>query len=334
MANRMHRVLVVGVGSIGERHLRCFQATGRAELSLCEVTPGLRQAVAVRYNVANAFAELAAGLEQRPDAVVIATPAPFHVPMALQAAAAGCHLLIEKPLSTSLDGIEELAALVAAKNSLVSIGYTWRSHPSLEAMRAAIADGRFGAPVELIVTSGQHFPTFRPAYRDIYFTRHETGGGAIQDGLTHMFNLGEWLLGPIDRLAADAAHLVLEGVDVEDTAHVLARHGRVLATYSMNLHQAPNETTVTVICERGTVRFESRQQRWRWLDMPEPNGQWRDEPHPPFDRDFLYVRQAEAFLDLLDGVRPPLCTLAEGIQTLKVNLAALRAAAEQNWQSI
>ena len=47
-------------------------------------------------------------------------------------------------------------------------------------------------------------------------------------------------------------------MDVEDTVHVLARHGDVLASYSLNQHQAPNEVTLTVVCERGTVRWEAR----------------------------------------------------------------------------
>jgi predicted dehydrogenase len=51
----------------------------------------------------------------------------------------------------------------------------------------------------------------------------------VQDALTHTINAAQWLVGNIDRVVADAAHLALEGVDVEDTVNVLARHGGVLA---------------------------------------------------------------------------------------------------------
>ena len=87
---------------------------------------------------------------------------------------------------------------------------------------------RFGRPVQLTVTAGQHFPTFRPAYKNIYYADRVQGGGAIQDAMTHYLNAGEWLLGPIDRIVADAAHQVLEGVAVEDTVHCLARHGAAM----------------------------------------------------------------------------------------------------------
>src|SRR5215217_6265260 len=99
-------------------------------------------------------------------------------------------------------------------------------------------------------------PFYRPAYRNTYYARRSSGGGAVQDALTHVLNAGQWLVGNIDRVVADAAHLAIEGVDVEDTVHVIARHGDLLASYSLNQHQAPNETMITVVCEGGTARFE------------------------------------------------------------------------------
>lgn len=331
----MYRVLIVGTGSIGERHLRCFQATGRAELSLVEINPALRETIAGRYGVSRAFANLDEALEASGaapfDAAVLCTPAPWHVPQALQLVEAGVHVLIEKPLSTSCAGVDQLQAAIARRGTLAAVAYVLRCHPLLTAMRAALLEGRWGRPVEVIATSGQHFPTYRPAYRDIYYNSHATGGGAIQDALTHLVNAGEWLVGPIERLVADAAHLVLAGVQVEDTVHLLARHGAVLGTYTLNQHQAPNETTLTVVAERGTARCEFHQNRWRWQETP--GGEWRDESIPPLERDTLFVRQASAFLDAIEGRSPPHCSLAEGLQTLRVNLAALRSVGSHQWES-
>src|SRR5437870_71043 len=112
MQSGRHTVLVIGVGSIGERHLRCFQATGRAELSFVEINDTLRHSIADRYCVAQCWPSLDAALDQPPDVAVIATPAPFHVPQALRLVESGVHVLIEKPLSTSLDDVPRLAQSV------------------------------------------------------------------------------------------------------------------------------------------------------------------------------------------------------------------------------
>src|SRR4051812_44985981 len=130
-----HRVLVIGVGSIGERHLRCFQTTGRAELALCEVNDALRADVARRYGVGRAFGRFEDALAEPHDAAVIATPAPLHVPQATRLAEAGVHLLIEKPLSTALDGVDRLRAVVAERKLTVAVGYVSHLYPCLVAMR-------------------------------------------------------------------------------------------------------------------------------------------------------------------------------------------------------
>lgn len=334
----MHRVLVVGTGSIGERHCRCFLATGRAEVAICEVDDSLRAAIQDRYKPAAAYATLDAALETAWGAAVIATPAPWHIPMARRLAEAGTALLVEKPLSTGVDGVDDLIRLVEQRQQTAAVAYVLRCDPALAAMRQAIRSGRFGRPVESVFCGGQHFPTFRPAYRRIYYADRAQGGGAIQDAITHWFNAAEWLVGPVTRMAVDASRQVLEGVPVEDTVHALARHGHVLASYALNQYQAPNESTLTVVCEQGTVRWEAHERRWRWKSIPDgsPNAEpWHDEPNPFRERDDLFVRQANTFLDAVEGRAEPPCTLREGLQTLRVNLAALRSADHGGaWQTL
>lgn len=341
-------VLVIGAGSIGERHARCFLATGRARVAVVEPRAEIRERMARDYGIAT-HATLDEALASPFDAAVICTPAPLHIPQATRLVEAGLHVLLEKPVSTSEQGLPELERLLAARRTVLSVAYVYRAFPELQQMRDRLMRGEWGTPLELTVTAGQHFPTYRPAYREIYYTRHETGGGAIQDALTHLLNLGEWLVGPIHRLVCDAAHLALPGVTVEDTVHLLARHSAsrgatrdkrgpggspagvdVLASYALNQHQAPNEIQVQVVCERGTVRCEVHGQRLKWMTAPQTD--WQQREFGPRERDAVYQAQAVAFLDALEGRGNVACTLREGWQTLRVNLAALQSAREGSWQ--
>jgi predicted dehydrogenase len=327
-----HRVLIIGVGSIGERHTRCFGCTNRVELSICEINEPLRNTIDDRYAIRAAFATLDDALADPPDVAVICAPAHLHIPMATRLAAAGVHLLIEKPLSTGLDGVERLQSLVREKKLAVAVAYVLRMHPALTAMRDAIHSGRFGEPVQVVGLSGQHFPFYRPAYREIYYNNRATGGGAIQDALTHLMNAGQWLAGPTTALAADAAHQVLDGVDVEDTVHVIARHGSVMGSYALNQHQAPNETSLTVVCREGTVRCEFH--RHRWLSATTPGDDWHVEQEFALERDDLFVAQADHFLDVIEGTAEQACSLDDGLHTLQTNLAVLQAADTHTWQLI
>ena len=326
-----HRVVVIGVGSIGERHVRCFLATGRANVSIVETNDKLAGDVSQRYAV-ESFRDIETALSHWPTAAVVATPAPLHVAQATTLVEAGLHVLIEKPLSISLDGVWALCDLAAGRRVTAAVAYVYRAFPVLAAMREALKSGRFGTPLQLTAVCGQHFPTYRPAYREIYYADRKAGGGAVQDALTHIINLGEWLVGPVDRLVADAAHLVLPGVDVEDTVHVLTRQGDLLGCYALNQHQAPNESIVSVVCDRGTARCEIHNNRWLW--MTQPAGDWHEVPFGPAERDAAFIAQANAFLDSIEGRAPVLCSLHEGAQTLLVNLAILESVECRTWQTI
>jgi predicted dehydrogenase len=223
-----------------------------------------------------------------------------------------------------------LESAIATRPLAAGVAYPFRAHPSVEAMRAAILAGRFGRPLQVTVVAGQHFPTYRPAYRDIYYRDRATGGGAIQDALTHMINAVEWIVGPTTSVVADAERLKLDGVTVEDTAHVIARNGDVLVAYSLNQHQPANELSVTVICERGQARFEGHSVRWSWLT--EVDGAWQEET-ATLDRDTLFRRQAEEFIAAVEGRTQPRCTLAEGRATVQTVLAILKSLTTKQWES-
>jgi predicted dehydrogenase len=325
-------VVVIGTGSIGERHLRCLVSTGRARVGFVEINADVRRQVAEKYPEVCAYESIKQALQAEPDLAVIATPAPSHVMLARELVERKIHVLIEKPLSVSMEGAEQLMDVVQRAGVTAAVAYVYRAHPALARMREALVSGRFGRILELVVVSGQNFPHYRPAYRQTYYARREQGGGAIQDALTHLINAGEWLAGPVQRLAADAAHQALAGVDVEDTVHVMTRQGQTMGSYSLNQHQAPNETTITVVCERGTARLEIHAARWMWMEKPEQP--WQVEGFGPLERDELFERQANDFLDAVEGKGPPACSLAEGAQTLKVNLAILNAAERGTWETV
>jgi len=332
MSHPRHHLLIVGTGSIGERHLRCFLTTGRCDVSFIEPRAEVAEAISRRYPTARRFATLSEGIASGATGAVIATPATMHLAQGTECVRHGVSVLIEKPLSVTFDGLDEFQSACAASTAKVAVAYVYRANPVLASMSEAIAAGTFGRPLQFTAVTGQNFPTYRPAYAETYYASRSSGGGAVQDALTHVINVGEWLLGPITRLVSDLDHRQLSTTAVEDMAHVIARHGNIPASYSLNQYQPANELTFTVVCERAVVRFEGHLARWRV--MWQPDTPWEDHPFPPLDRDTAFIRQAVAFLDFLEGQAPPLCSLEEGISTLKANHAILQSAEQQRWQEI
>ena len=318
-----HHVLIVGCGSIGERHLRCFLQTGRTKVTACEANERLLLEIRKRYGVegTNDWEGTLGGRDIT--AVVVATPAHLHIPMAQTALKAGKHVFIEKPLSTKLDGAEHLLAMRDEGGLTAVVGYVHRFIPAVQSIKSFLQTGEFGKPLLVSAVGGQHFPRFRPAYREIYFVDHRTGGGAIQDALTHIVNAIEWLVGPCTSVTCDASHQFLDGVTVEDTVNLIARSGPILISCSHNLFQAPNEQTLEVHAERGSVKAEYHKQRWGTMSQGEESWTYHDASYS--GRDSLFVTQANAFLDRIEGKPAALTSLEDAIQTLRVNLAALES---------
>ena len=321
-----HSALIIGCGSIGERHLRCFLQTGRTRVTACDTNPTLLERIASTYRVPTKTDAAAAMAGPDCDAVVICTPAPLHIPFALKALAAGKHVLIEKPLSHSLAGLDELFAARATSGRQVAVAYVLHVYPFLLAAREFLARGDFGPVLQATANCGQPFHVFRPAYAQTYYRDHATGGGAIQDALTHVANWIESVLGPTESVLCDCAHLSLPDVNVEDTVHVSARHGggRVLVNYTLNQFQAPNEITLQFNAAGGSVKIEFHRQRWG--TFPAGASDWTWHEVPPVERDAHFIAQANAFLDQIEGRPSRLCSLEAAAQTLRFNLAALASA--------
>ena len=333
MSSESLRVLVVGCGSIGERHLRCFQKLDGVTVGACDVRPEVVKRMSEEYGIEFSTDDWTQALAWQAELGVVCVPAHLHLPLSQELVERGAHLLIEKPLSTGFERVGSLQQTLRHFDRHAGVAYVLRCHPLIQKLKQLLDSREYGQPLEIVMTAGQHFPFYRPAYRDIYYADRRTGGGAIQDSLTHTVNAVEWLVGPMTRVCADAEHLALEGVSVEDTVHVIARHGDVMVSYALNQHQYVNDGSLTVNCERGCLRLELTAQRL--LVGTAPGQSWEIlEESREIERDDLFVRQAEMAVGMALKGALPACTVNEGARTLSACLAILKSAESGTWVSV
>ncbi len=328
------RVLIVGGGSIGERHLRTFQIAG-ADVELCEPLSQRRDELGERYSV-----------RTHPDldgvdlgifgGVVICTPAPLHVAMALRAVDAGCNVLIEKPLS--LDPIKEVPRLlgrVEEKKAVVGVAHIYRHMPGVEEVKKQISDGAIGAVKHVACVSGQDFAAYRPAYRDTYYVNHETGGGAIFDAAVHFIDAIQWLVGPIDLVSCRAAHQAIPDSNTEDAVTMtLEFESGALGSFGMNQFQANNEATLEFIGTKGTIRYRlPNHEVSLCLGVGDTKEEWTSQKFP-LERDDAFVAQARTFLDACRGIVDARCTVREAAVAASVCVAAHKSAVSRREEQV
>ena len=221
-----------------------------------------------------------------------------------------------------------------AAGKVVQVGYVLRHHPAAQHVRELLAENVIGELHQVTVTAGQHFPSFRPAYREIYYKRHDSGGGAVQDAATHLFDMIQHLAGALDWIFCDYAHQELADVEVEDTVHLIGRAGggRVMVSLALNQFMAPNETHLQLNGARGSLAIRFHEHRAGMYMLGDPGWTWT-EPLVA-ERDDLFRAQAQNFLSAAVGQEPPLCTIDDGVRALAVNLAALRSGEKRTVENV
>ena len=213
------KILIAGFGSIGRRHFRNLLALGERDILFYRTGRStLDGAELAGYMVET---DLDAALAHRPQAVVIANPTALHLPVAIPAAETGCHLLLEKPLSHSHDGLDDLQAALVRGGGQVLVGFQFRYHPGLVKISRLLADGAIGRPLSVRAHWGEYLPGWHPweDYRWGYSARQDLGGGVVLT-LSHPLDYLRWLLGEVSALWAFTSRQSDLDLDVEDSAEV------------------------------------------------------------------------------------------------------------------
>lgn len=330
----MNRFVVCGQGSIGRRHLRNLRTlVPDAEIAVWRQHT-LVEPDAVPPAGADRFVRsLDEALEFHPDAVLIAGPAPAHVPTGLAFARAGVHLFMEKPLSTSLDGIDELLATCSRNRVTLLVAYCMRFLHPLQTMRRMIHGGAVGRPLSALVEAGQYLPDWRhPAdYRTGVTAQAHLGGGALLE-LSHEIDYARWLLGEVEEVTACVDRLSDLEIDVEDVAKIILRMrgqdgkpGPLVSLHLDLLQRHANlacriigtEATIEADLMLGTLRI-ARAGENGWQPVP-----CQQDP----DGNTVYLRQFTHFLDCCRTGEDPLVTGADGRRVMEIVLAAKSSSA-------
>jgi predicted dehydrogenase len=323
----IERILIVGLGSIGKRHLRL----ARELLPAADIRVLRHQACEETPEFANGcFSSIDQAIEFAPQIAVIAGPAPFHLGVALSLAQVGTHLLIEKPLSASLDGIPALLAVCRERGLVLLIGYNLRFLPSLQRFRSLVQENLIGRVTSVRCEIGQHLSSWRPDadYRQSVSARRELGGGALLE-LSHELDYLRWIFGEIDWVTASLSQQSDLEIDVEDTAHLIlgfvpaGDSRRLIAAVNMDFVRHDTTRICLAIGENGSLR-------WNGLTgvvdhLQAGSTQWREVFHHQHQRDESYLTQWRHFMACVDGQQRPLIGGEDGFMVMKMVEAARQA---------
>lgn len=321
----MTRFLICGVGSIGRRHLRNLRSLGYDDIVLYR--SGKSTLPDAELDGLQVETDLHRALDRwQPTAVLITNPTAHHLEVAIPAARSGCHLLIEKPISHSMDGVDELQQAIADGGGRALVGYHFRFNPGLRTVKQLLGDGAIGQIISARVYWGEYLPEWHPweDYRSSYAARPELGGGVVLT-MSHPFDYLRWLFGEVVEVEAVTGNSGTLGVEVEDhAAALLTMDTGVIISLQLDYLSRPSAHRLEITGSDGVIRWDGMDGSVRWW-----NGEWTSEPSPKgFERNSMFVDEMRHFLEVIDAVSEPLCSLHDGARALEIALMVHRSAQE------
>ena len=321
------QALIVGLGSIGRRHARNWAALGLGEVWVCRQQGAAQpQPLGVEARV---FRDLDQALAAGPEVVIVTNPTSLHVDTARRAVLAGAHVLVEKPLGHTLEGVSELLSESAARLRLLMVGYNLRFHPGLVRLRQLLHAGAIGRPLSARFEVGEYLPEWHPweDYRHGYAARRDLGGGVILT-FSHELDTACWLLGRPRRLTCLASRSGVLELDTEDLAEMTLQFESALASVHVDFLRRPARRLVEITGEDGILRW--KEQSNQLLVYAPATRAWRlEEGNPRFSRNDMFLAELRHFADCLSGGAPcAACDGWQGAAILAIALAALRSAAD------
>jgi len=324
------KALVLGCGSIGLRHIGHLRELGGIEVEAADPDPAARGRAQAEHGITvHPAAEDAFGTFH--EVVLVCTPGHLHVDLTSQALDAGAHVFVEKPLSTSLDGVEALLHKAKARGRIVQVGYNVRYHPAVKAMKRLVDAGRIGRVLAAHAEFGLYLAKWWPGrdYRQSYMASATHGGDLLLDA-SHEIDTLLWLLGPVEEVTAFGGRL--SGLEIPGADLVKAvmrmRSGSV-ASIQLDCLQPTYTRAYTLIGEGSALRWDcpwgradtslgrllrcgSREDRFRRVAL-----QGR-----PVD---TYLDELRDFVECVKRCGSPLVGLEDGVAVLRV-VEAIREA--------
>ncbi len=335
MSKNKIKILFIGLGGIGQRHLRNVYAKfGDGAIILAYRVRNLRQTISPnltidenvdfieKYSV-KVFRDLNQALGQSPDVAFICNPTSHHISACLAVARAGCDFFVEKPLSHSRDSVDELISICQSKKLVSLVGYQLRFHPCYKLFKKLISQGIIGNLLSVHAEVGEYLPRWHKYedYRQMYASRKDLGGGVVLSQIHEIDYLYD-LFGMPGKVTALGGHLSNLEIDVEDVADVLLEitfKGKSLpVSLHMDYIQQPPSRNCKVIGELGKITMDLTRLK---VIVEKPDKEKEIHDFGGLERNELFVKETDHFFECVANRQEPIVTLRDGFNSLRIALA-------------
>ncbi len=334
IVDRKMRFALVGCGRIAQNHFAALaQHADRCQLvAVCDIDPAALARAAGQTGAAPFFRLDRMLAHSEVDAVIITTPSGLHPEQAVQIAAAGRHVITEKPMATRWEDAKRMVCACDAAGVRMFVVKQNRRNATLQLLKRAVDKKRFG---RIYMVNLNVFWTRPQSYYNSADWRGtwEFDGGAFMNQASHYVDLIDWIVGPVESLQAYTATLARD-IEVEDTGVISLRwRNGALGSMNVTMLAYPHnlEGSITILGEKGTARIGgvavNEVQQWEFAEPDEDDARVREASYATTSvYGFGHPLYYDNVIKVLRGEAEPETDGREGLKSLEVLIAAYRSA--------
>lgn len=311
-----------GRGSIGTRHLKNLKALSYDNIIAFSESYDKKkdEEYKTKYGV-ETFHNLEEVKQIKPDVFIIANPTSMHMEYAEIAVNMNSHIFMEKPLSHSLTGIEELKNEIYNRDLIFFLANNLRFHPVLIKIKRLIEEGGFGDIYFARIMAGQHLPDWHPweDYRRSYSARKDLGGGVVLT-LQHEIDYAYWLFGNFKSYKSYVKKVSNLEIDVEDIASiVIETESGPLIEIHLDYLQRPAKRDVQIQGAKGSIDYCFGESSLQFYDF---EGQIYKNilDIKDYQCNQMYIDEMKHFIDCINYRKKSLIGIDDAIYTLRACL--------------
>jgi len=319
MAKFIRKVLIVGFGSIGKRHLSILRKY-HPNIEITILTRSLEGKKNFEDNNLCFTTSLKVAIDLKPDAAIIANPSTKHLKISKSLCKHGIHLLIEKPIAAETNGVQSLINYCKLNSIILMTGYNFRFLPSLIEFRKLIRNQEIGNTLSVRAEVGQYLPNWRPDsdYRKNVSAQKKLGGGVILE-LSHEIDYLSWIFGPITWVKSHASKQSNLEIDVEDTVNIIfgckkSKKYELTGSLCMDFIRHDTSRFCLAIGEKGSLLWNGISGEVKLFSQNSDNWTviYKDNPQ----RDFTYLEEINHFFAAIENLEEPNNSVSDGLETL------------------
>ena len=313
----MHNILIVGLGSIGARHLKNLVSMGFENISVV-TREGKKNKEFIEFDYFQTIKEACSS--KNISSVIICSPSSNHLAHLEESIVNGiANIYVEKPISHSLNDIQSFQDRHSLDELNIVVGYDLRFDPALQHVKKLISNNKIGKVLSFISEVGQYLPDWRPEkdYRKTMSAQKLLGGGVMLD-LIHEYDYINWLFGPIDGIYGKNNKLSNLDIDTEDiSVNIFETSSGVLGTLHLDYIQYEMSRSCKIIGDHGLIIWDYVTSSVKV--MTSEDRCWVTKSFNHYKRNDRFVDIMRAFLNSCVGAKDKrLVSFSDAIQSINL----------------